>query len=214
MIHVQMQREPPDFDTKVRQPGKRALLELAGGLPAVKRPGPKRKPSGRPEDLPPYWRACLAELHRSYRGICAYVCIYIPKVVGSAGVDHMVPKSADPKLAYEWSNYRLACGMMNGKKGIFEDVLDPFEIETGWFALELAGCSIHPAPGLGKRRHRAVKRTIERVGLDLPECREIRSKFVNDYINRDISFRYLEGHCPFVALEMRRQGLIRPEDLP
>jgi hypothetical protein len=90
VIHVDLQPEPPTFDELVRKPGQRALAE-------------------RREELTPYWRACLPDLHERYRGICAYLCVMIPRGTGARSVDHLAPKSKRRELAYEWDNYRLVC---------------------------------------------------------------------------------------------------------
>ena len=50
-------------------------------------------------------------------------------------VDHFYPKSVRPDMAYEWSNFRLASLKLNCRKREFQDVLDPFTIEPGWFCL-------------------------------------------------------------------------------
>lgn len=64
MIPVAPQPEPNDFDVKVRQPGSAWLAKK--GLTAI-------APLPTETEPPPYWRACLDELHRSYGGICAYL---------------------------------------------------------------------------------------------------------------------------------------------
>ena len=48
----------------------------------------------------------------------------------------MVARSMRWDQVYEWRNYRLACSLMNARKGAVASVLDPFEIEDGWFAIE------------------------------------------------------------------------------
>lgn len=68
MIRVELADEPLDFDAKVRQPGLRAIAELAGepGLP--KRKGRPRKAIANsreqiPADkFPSYWTEALPEL--------------------------------------------------------------------------------------------------------------------------------------------------------
>ena len=57
MIAVTPQPEPEDFDTKVRQKGLRWLAEHDIDITAPLPSGTK---------LPPYWRACLDELHSRY----------------------------------------------------------------------------------------------------------------------------------------------------
>ena len=193
MIRVELQPEPPDFDVSVRQPGLEALAE-------------------RREKLPTYWRRCLDDLHAAYRGICAYVCIYIDKATGARSVDHFIAKSADPQLTYEWSNYRLACSLVTSRKGVFDDVLDPFEIEDGWFVLEFSFLQVYPNPDLDPISQRRAQDTIDRLGLSSKECCDARAEYFDDYIAEDITFSYLERRCPFVAKEMKRQALLRPDD--
>lgn len=104
MIPVDPQPVPDDFDEKVRQPGLRFLQE---------------NPDASASNLKPTWRACLDDLHEAYDGICAYLCIYIARVLLPT-TDHFVCKSAPEHgrhLAYEWTNYRLACSLMNSRKG-------------------------------------------------------------------------------------------------
>ena len=43
-------------------------------------------------------------------------------------IDHFRPKSKYPKLAFVWSNYRLAGQAINMRKGDSEDVVDPFTV--------------------------------------------------------------------------------------
>ncbi len=194
MIRVEPQPEPPDFDASVRQPGLEALAE-------------------RRQTLPAYWRRCLDDLHTAYRGICAYACIYIDRATGARSVEHFVAKSSDPLLAYEWSNYRLACSLVNSRKGAFADVLDPFEIEDGWFVLEFSFLQILPDPSLDPELRTRVQETIVRLGLHTKECRDARAEYFDDYVLGHIDFHYLERKSPFVAKEMKRQALVRSEDL-
>ncbi len=208
MIPVHPKPEPADFDAKVRQKGlawlnKNGFL-VSGPIPA----GTK---------LPSYWRDCLKELHAAYNGICAYVCIYIEPVTGSRTVEHFVAKSKDIGLAYEWSNYRLACGKMNSRKCDFDDVLDPFliqdKIQDKTFFLDLVTGGIFSNPALEAETKQKADDTIKRLGLDDPECRQVRSAYFDDYINGQITSDYLRRKNPFVWIEAFRQNLLKPEDL-
>ena len=64
-------------------------------------------------------------------------------------VDHMVPKSRNWRLVYEWRNYRLACLRMNRKKWDYT-VLDPFCIDDDWFVMDIVECRVYPAPSRGR----------------------------------------------------------------
>jgi hypothetical protein len=209
VIRVEPEPEPPDFDEKVRRPGLRALAELRG-QPAEKRRGPKRKveQERKSKDLPAYWTRCLDDLHKAYRGICAYSCLYIPPVVGGKSTDHSAAKSpkisAKPEDAYEWSNYRLACGLMNTRKGT-KAVIDPFTIDGRWFELDLSTLAILPNPELTEPLRERVQATIDDLGLDDDELRKARGDWYQYYLEGEISFSFLARKCPFLAAEIVRQ---------
>jgi hypothetical protein len=223
MIHVELAPRPPGFDEEVRNPGLSAIAELVGEPPTIVRPGPRRKqavvngvPVTRREDLPSsafpaYWQeGWLQALLAAYRRICAYVCVYIEPVTGAATVDHLIPKSVAWDRVYEWDNYRLACSVMNSRKHVAREVLDPFEIETGWFRLELVGFQVVPEPDLDAGLNQQVNDTIARLALNDEECRALRAQYAVDYWEGLIKLAYLERRAPFVALELRRQGRLRP----
>lgn len=199
MIPVVKQQEPASFDKKVRQKGlgwlKRRNIVLDKPLPENTK-------------LEPYWRDCLDEMHVSYSGYCAYLAVYIERVVGGGSVDHFVAKSQRVDLAYEWDNYRLACSRMNGRKGTFNDVLDPFDVKTGWFRLELVSGRIFPNPKLSEKRRQSVQATIDRLKLDDGGCREIRARHYQDYCEKLCTEEHLKKYSPFVWTEAKRQKLL------
>jgi hypothetical protein len=185
VIHVEPQPEPPAFDERVRRPGLRALAE-----------GKK--------ELPPHWRDCLGDLHERYRGVCAYLCIFIPPATGAPTVDHFVPKSKRRDLTYEWSNYRLACSLMNARKRDFEDVLDPFEVPDGWFVLELSFLQVMPSPSLDDATRARVQMTIDRLRLNDDECITARANYYQLYAEGELPPERLREWSPFVAREALR----------
>lgn len=222
MIPVTLKPEPPDFDQKVRQPGLRALKELVGDPTAAPRPGPPReKLADRLEDipsdkLPPAWRECLDDLYRAYEGICAYTCFKIEKVTGNRTVDHFVPRKGGAVHAYEWSNYRLACGRVNSIKGAAQstEVLDPFEVKEEWFELCLVDFAPRARKGLSDELRDRIEKTIRRLNLDAQEFRERHEDNLNDFRSGDISFAYLQKTNPFLARELVRQGRVREKSSP
>lgn len=216
MIPVTPAPEPASFDAKVRQPGLDAITELTGGMPGHTRRGPKRKKvADRPEDIParsfpPLWREVLPEMLNAYERRCAYLALHIEPATGSPTVDHIIPKSKAWNLVYEWSNYRLAAGLINSKKNDLEDVLDPFEIGSDWFALEFVTFQVKPGLGAVGDIGDRVEDTITKLGLNRDECCKARQAYFDDYLNLEdpIPLSYLERRAPFVASEMRRQGLL------
>ena len=127
-------------------------------------------------------------------------------------MDHYVPKSRRWDLVYEWSNYRLACATMNSYKGEHGDVLDPFQLTDGWFALELVEFQVVAGTRLADHDADRVQATIRRLRLNMPRFCRIRAEFAEARWNGEITIDYLARHSPFVARELRRQGRMDVED--
>lgn len=233
MIRIAYALEPQTFDKQVRKPGLRAVAELAGEAPDPPRKAGKafkQVAASRDEipakKLPSYWTNCLDDMMRAYSRICAYSCFAIHEVTGARSVDHMAPKlntGDEPddddrialraggwSLAYEWSNYRLASSLLNARKNRFDDVLDPFEVEDGWFVLELVGFQVKPAPGLSPERQKQVEDTIDRLSLNDDVFCTRRQTDATNYEEKKINFAHLMEESPFVAREIERQGKRRP----
>ena len=217
MIPVRPAEEPPTFDSTVRQPGLRALAELVGETPPRAAGRRFAQVAGSREEIspnafPPYWRQALDDLLTSYSRICSYLCLYIHRVTGAASVDHMVAKSMRWDQVYEWRNYRLACSAMNARKGAVANVLDPFEVQNGWFALELVAFQVVPGDGLPDEVEASVKDTISQLRLNEPICCDARAEYAERYWDRQIRLDYLTSHAPFVERELRRPGRLHEED--
>lgn len=202
MIPVAPAAEPPVFEKRVRSPGNKWLrqrgLEIAPVLPS----GTK---------IPSYWTKCLPELMAAYSEVCAYASLRIHPVTGASTVEHFAPKSKRPALAYEWSNYRLACSKVNARKNNFEDLLDPFEVPDGAFTLNILNGAIRATEGLPESA--AARQTLARLKLDDGEMRRARLDLVDQYLGYQISGQFLRRESPFVWSELRRKGLLRPEDM-
>jgi hypothetical protein len=218
MIPVTPAPEPPGFDRRVRQPGLIAIAELVGEPPTIKRRGPRRKQiADRPEDIasecfPPFWRDALHDMMRAYHRVCAYMAVYIEEITGAGTVDHMIPRSVEWRHVHEWDNYRLACSLMNSRKNDAIAVLDPFRVKAGWFELDLVGFQVKPAEIVSPHIQRRVDRTIAKLRLNDKDCRDARGRYATEYWNGEISYSFLSRRAPFVAMELGRQGILRPED--
>jgi hypothetical protein len=206
MIYVHRKPEPSSFNELVRTKG---LAHLRARGLSINDPLPPRT------EIIPYWKACLPDLHQQYDGICAYLGIFIERVAGTPSADHFIAKSRNAGLAYEWSNYRLACSRMNSRKRDFNDVLDPFSDVLIWglFRLELVTGKIYPNPNfpnshLNPSAMQPVEATIKRLGLDDPDCRQERANWFNEYLSESISSDFLKKKCPVVWIEADRQGLL------
>jgi len=199
MIPIRAQPEPADFNAKVRQRGRDWLLGK-GVPPATKLPKGIR--------LKPCWRRCLDQLHSSYSGICAYLCVFLEFEVGGVTTDHFVAKSGTLSLAYEWDNYRLASSKINSRKGVIATILDPFSISPDTFRLELITGRIFVNPALPGTAKTQAQATIDRLKLDRHGCRAMRVRHFEEYMNKDCAESWLERYSPFVWTEAKRQGLL------
>ena len=211
MIPVELQPEPDGFDRQVRQPGLDAIREMTG---AMSRPGPGRKReviAESPEDIPSgkfpeIWRKALPDLLKAYNRICAYACLYIHRTTGAAGVDHFAPRSRKWDRIYEWDNYRLACSLMNSRKGRFDDVLDPVGLEPGTFVLDLVSMKALPGKDLEGDRLIEAQDTIRRLGLASDDYASALGDYYEAYSTGEVTFAFLEERAPFLASELCRQG--------
>lgn len=196
MMHIDPRPEPDIFNDRVRVPGMKYLTHT---------PSPTTSEFNNHS----YWLRVLRNLHDAYRGICAYSCHWIPYDTGADTVEHFLPKAIYPKQAYEWDNYRLVCGTLNGRKGIFDDVLDPFHIENGWFVMDFPSLQVKPAEGLDGTLTTQVWATINRLRLNHDgTCLRARKRYVKYYCKGCIDMAYLWEEAPFIAYELERQELV------
>lgn len=219
MIPVAPAAEPPTFDAKVRQKGRAAMLELVGRPPKKNKKGrplpavAKRRDQIPSDKLPPYWREVIDEMRTAYGGLCAYLAMYIEPATGNTTIDHVVPRSQDWRLVYEWSNYRLAAALINSKKGALALALDPFAIRPGMFGLEYLSMKVVAGPAAKKNELREVDETISTLGLNHKDCVAQRSAYVHFYQAKEIALSYLTRRAPFLASELRRQGKLNAGDV-
>lgn len=202
MIHIDQKPEPVNFNEIVRIPGNRWVASV-------------RKPTAKQFQSHAYWTEILRQLYDCYDRVCAFVCHWIPSDTGYATVEHFKPKTKYPELAYEWSNFRLVSGRLNGRKHLAEDVLDPFEIRDGMFAIDFASMCVEPVIGLSSVETEQVKTTIKRLRLnDDSTCVEARWEWFKVYLEiafesaqEQRAFKWLQKKAPFIAKELQRQQL-------
>lgn len=209
MIRVERAAEPPGFDAEVRQPGALALRELAGDPTVPPRRGPKRK------NVPDVWTRALPELRVRYRRTCAYLAMYIHPATGRDTVDHFLPWRADPaRRAFEWGNFRYASHEVNRAKGT-RRVLDPFEVEDGGFRLNLATFEVEARQPVADSDAEVWRDTL--AMLNEPVFRDARAWYHDRYLGiaegftAPMPWATLAREAPFVARELERHGLRRPE---
>ena len=212
MIPVPPFGPPPGFTLKVVRPAKAWVTKKAWSWSAP-------PPVGHANELPNHWTKCLDDLHDLYGGACAYLCVYTHRSLQASSVDHFVPKSLAPvREAYNWSNYRLSCRAMNTNKHEFQDVIDPFLVPAGLFSLSLLSGRVQvnsKVAAVGTPLRIQAQDTIKRLKLNGGQFRELRLKFIDEYLgSRKMADpqallharQLLSLQSPFIHLEVLRQG--------
>jgi 5-methylcytosine-specific restriction endonuclease McrA len=196
VIPVVPQPEPDVFDELVRNKGIKFLSKFTTSKPTTKQ-----------WNEHDYWGYVRKQLYKAYNGICAYSAHWIP-LTTNPNIDHYIPKSVNPNLAYEWSNYRLACSLVNALKKDYQDVLDPFLIKKDWFILDFPSLLVKANSVLSSQKLQEVKITIERLKLNDDKFVNDRDEWLKRYCLGEANFILLKKVAPFIAYELERQGLI------
>ncbi len=123
-------------------------------------------------------------------------------------IDHFIPKSKNPSLAYKWSNFRYASSRFNSRKGA-RAILDPFTLQEGWFTLDFSSCLVKPGADMPPDQKNPVISTINILKLnDDEDLVEERKAWIEAHRKGEITFAHLEKMAPFIAFELRRQNLV------
>ena len=192
MIRVTPAPEYPNFDAEVRGPGAAFLATCP-------------TPTSEQFRNKNFWSRAAKELHSAYSGICAYTAMYLPE---QGSVDHFLPKSNHPQLAYEWANFRLASGRVNSSKGNQSDIIDPFQVENDWIYMDIPACLLKANPILDRSLKNRISGTINSLRLNQDDNYvQERCNILIEYARSDISGNFLQRRYPFLSKEVDRQGL-------
>ncbi|VXD14634.1 conserved hypothetical protein [Planktothrix serta PCC 8927] len=186
MIKFNPPPEPPDFDQKVRKPGKIWLDK-----------NPDKK------EFPSYWTNFKSDLADGFGNLCGYSAIY--DLNGT--VDHYFCCRNHRNLAYEWSNYRYASGWINSSKQTLDDqVLDPFQVGDDWFEIILPSLQLVLTNQVPPEELERAAFTLERLHLRDDE-RVIRQRcaWYRCYLAGEITLAGLEKKAPLIARAVRKQ---------
>jgi len=195
MIPVKLQPEPKHFEDRVRKPGMRFLEKVS-------------HPTQEQWKKKAHWQKILPCMRTAYNSVCAYSAHWIPHSTGNHSVDHFIPKTQDPSLAYEWTNFRYVSVRFNGRKGT-RSILDPFKLLPNWFILNFKSFFVKPNPNLSPEQQESINQTIEYLKLNEDDdLVNERVAWCSDYRDGHISFTHLKKRAPFIAHELERQGLL------
>lgn len=134
VIPVARPDEPEDFDRKCRQPGKQwleSLDEVYRELPPGERPDPPKDVRKKTK----LWSQYCSKLRSHYGNRCGFLAMF----TRPGTIDHWISIANDRRQAFEWTNFRFVdSGCNSAKKPAWEGrLLDPHEVEDGWFEVLL-----------------------------------------------------------------------------
>ena len=181
MIRFERVAEPADFDEEARAPG---TAWLAANPDAE-----------RPRD---FWTPFKGALARGFRNLCAYSAMYEP--VGT--VDHFVSFHEDRSKTYEWDNYRYCAAWINSSKGNAPaaDLLDPFDVENGWFELHLPSLQLRVSDAIPEEFRERAEYVLRRLHLrDDERVMRQRRAWYGMYQSGELSQDGLAGKAPLIA---------------
>lgn len=136
--------------------------------------------------------------------------------IADGEVDHFISwnecRQEHPHLAYEWTNYRYASPRINSRKRQARALLDPFEVQHGWFRVELPSLQLVCTEQIPAKHRARAERTLE--ALDLirgTRVRRLREGWLRRYRKNQLSLHGLLDFAPLVG-EAVSALLEAPED--
>jgi hypothetical protein len=128
-------------------------------------------------------------------------------------VDHFVSCEVNRKLAYEWSNYRYCSAWINSSKQTAnDDVLDPFDVQDGWFEIVIPGLQLVVTNRVPHSHQALAEATVERLHLrDDERVMRQRTEWLRMYRDRELTLEGLVKVAPLIAAAVIKHR-IRPRD--
>jgi hypothetical protein len=191
--------EPPTYDARVRQPGADFLATC-------------EHPTGLEFRLHSYWSRVHDYIYDQYRGVCSYCASWMPRGGEQSSsvdstIDHFIPKSVVPALAYEWTNLRISRRGLNENKGKSLSVVDPMFIHDDWFELDFLTCRIKPSAATDRIVRARIKETVNILRLNDSPIIDERTGIVGNYAHDRWSLPQVQHFYPFIAREIVRQNI-------
>lgn len=169
------------------------------GYDKVKRKGDtwlkNNQAAKRPKDL---WSPFLGHLADGFSHLCGYAAMLDPT---GGTVDHYLSWVNYRDLAYEWTNYRFSSYILNSSKKTADDtVLDPYEVQGGWFEIILPSLQLRMTNKVPKAYRAKAHFTLKRLKLaDGEKIIRWRRRYYKLYTDGRIDLEGLREIAPLIA---------------
>ncbi len=126
--------------------------------------------------------------------------------IADGAIDHFLSKENHRRLTYNWNNYRYIAATVNSsKKNLDDQVLDPFEVQTGWFEVLLPSMQLVRTAIVPNALRAKADATLTKLNLaNGPKVRRNRKRWYEDYRDNGLPMNLLEEYAPLVAEAVRR----------
>ena len=193
--HLTPVNEPQLFNQICRQPGVAWLAT---------------HPDKDPHEQSGWWSKFQPELASHFSCRCGWLATSIEL---DGIVDHWLacgPRGDTPSphrpLAFEWTNYRYAAGVINSLKGTLDDqIIDPCEVQPGWFEVLLPSFELVATNTLPQALRDRAQMTLHKLQLRRFKARFTRWRWYQRYWNQgNPDTAALRNDAPLVAAAIEK----------
>jgi len=147
--------------------------------------------------FPSLWGKFERQLADGFHDRCGWWAMRI----ADGRVDHFLSKKFHRDLAYDWNNYRYIASIVNSYKGTHDDkILDPFEIQPGWFEVQLPSMLLKRTDLVPPALRAKADFTLKQLRLvNGYKVRRNRRRWYEDHKDRGLPLANLADYAPLVA---------------
>ena len=162
--------------------------------------------------FPAHWRKYQPQLAAGFQDRCGWWAMRI----ADGAVDHYLSKKFHRNRAYDWNNYRYISTSVNSSKQNHDaDVLDPFDVQPGWFEVQLPSMLLRRTSLVPPAFQAKADFTIKKLRLvSGRKVRRIRRAWYEDYKKGLITDAGLAAYAPLVAEAVTKWKLTKGLPLP
>ncbi|MEO8616633.1 MAG: hypothetical protein ABI600_15930 [Luteolibacter sp.] len=154
-------------------------------------------PNAKTSKYPGYWTEFQSDLEDGFSSRCGWLATKIT----FGQVDHYLSKKHHSDQTYTWSNYRYIAGSLNGSKGTHDAaILDPFDVQPGWFEVILPSCQLKLTSAIPAAFLTRAEFTLKQLKLVRGQkVRKLRKRYYDEYKSGMLTKIGLREYAPLIA---------------